>query len=73
MPQLDSEGKPYIELCNFLKIKDLAQTGGQAKVIIRNKEIKVNNVVETRNKLKLRNKDLVEFQGKKYIVVINEF
>ncbi len=73
MPQLDMQGKPYIELCNFLKIKSLAQTGGQAKLIIRDEQVKVNGVIEIRNKLKLRDKDVVEFEGKKYNVTIEEF
>lgn len=73
MPQLDHEGKPYIELCNFLKIKGLALTGGQAKIVIRNEQVKVNGVIDIRNKLKLRDKDTVEFEGKKYKVMMEEF
>ncbi len=58
----------YIELNTFLKINCLAQTGGQAKLMIQEKNIKVNNEVETRNKRKLRENDVVEFNGKKYTV-----
>ncbi|MBI3031877.1 RNA-binding S4 domain-containing protein [Candidatus Woesearchaeota archaeon] len=72
MPQIDHEGKPYIELCNFLKLKGLALTGGQAKIIIRNEQVKVNGVTETRNKLKLRHHDVVSYQNKTFKVNMDE-
>ena len=56
----------YIELNTFIKIKGLASTGGQAKNLIRQGSIKVNNVVETRNKRKLRAGDIVDFLGKQF-------
>jgi len=60
--------KDYIELNAFVKIKGFASTGGQAKVIIRSGAIKVNEIVETRNKKKLREGDVVEYVGKRFIV-----
>ncbi len=56
----------YIELNTFIKIKGLASTGGQAKNLIRQGSIKVNNVVETRNKRKLRAGDVVDFLGRQF-------
>jgi len=58
----------YIELNTFLKINLLATTGGQAKIIIRSGAIKVNSIVETQNKKKLREGDTVEYNGKTYRV-----
>jgi ribosome-associated protein len=58
----------YIELNAFVKVNGLANTGGQAKIIIRSGAIKVNNVVETQNKKKLVANDVVEFENTKYIV-----
>ena len=58
----------YIELCNFLKVKWLVPTGGQAKLIIRSGAVKVNGIVETRNKKKLRAGDVVEYKGKSFSV-----
>ncbi len=58
----------YIELNAFLKKLGLAATGGQAKMIIRAENVKVNGEVETRNKKKLRQNDVVEYNGKKYVV-----
>lgn len=41
-------GQPYIELNKLLKIMQLAQTGGHAKIMIQNEEVIVNDVIETR-------------------------
>ena len=45
--------EPYIELNSFLKIKNQATTGGQAKILIRSGTVLVNGQVETRNRKKL--------------------
>ena len=66
----DTTGE-YVELNAFLKKLGLAATGGQAKLIIRAENVKVNGEVETRNKRKLRDKDVVEYLGKKYAVALN--
>jgi ribosome-associated protein len=58
----------YIELNTFLKIKGLADTGGKSKVLIRSDKVKVNDVVETRNKRKLFAGDKVEYEGQKFVV-----
>ncbi len=58
----------YIELNAFLKLKNLAPTGGQAKVLIRSGKILVNGEVEMRNRRKLHAGDKVESDGKKYMV-----
>jgi len=59
----------YIELNAFLKVvAKVAATGGQAKVIIRDGSVKVNGQIELRNKRKLHATDIVEHQGKQYIV-----
>ena len=60
----------YIELNAFLKKMALATTGGQAKNIIRSNNVVVNGTVETRNRKKLHDKDIVEYDGKKYIVEV---
>lgn len=68
----DEKGQ-YIELGAFLKIKALATTGGQAKVLIRSGDIKVNGEVETRVKRKLRQGFVVEYKDKKFTVNLNDF
>ena len=58
----------HIELNVFLGKIGIAATGGQAKIIIRSGEIKVNKEPETRNKRKLHAGDVVEYLGKKHVV-----
>ena len=60
--------EPHIELNTFVKLKGLAPTGGQAKLLIRLGRVKVNGVVETRNRRKLTAKDAVEIDGKRLSV-----
>lgn len=60
--------KPYIELNSFLKIKNLATTGGQAKILIRSGAVLVNDQVETRNRKKLLAGDQVQISDTVLIV-----
>ena len=57
-----------IQLDQFLKFAGLADTGGQAKMMIRDGEVRVNGEVELRRGRKLRDKDEVEFDGDVYLV-----
>ncbi len=54
------EGQPFIPLNKLLQIIGIAQTGGHAKIIIQNKEVKVNGIVETRVRNKLVKSDLIK-------------
>ena len=60
--------EPFTDLNRFVKLIGLASTGGQAKLLIRSGAVKVNGEVETRNRKKLLAHDVVEVQGKKYVV-----
>lgn len=51
--------EPYIKLDQFLKWTGATATGGQAKVIIAEEQVKVNGQVETRRGRKLRKGDTV--------------
>ena len=54
------KGQPYIQLNNLLKFYQLAQTGGHAKIIIQNEEVRVNGTIETRIRKKLIASDEVQ-------------
>lgn len=58
----------FIELNTFIKLKNCASTGGQAKLLIRSGEILVNGEVETRNRKKLQIGDEVKYKEKVYVV-----
>ncbi len=60
----------YIKLDSFMKWRDLAETGGQAKLLIQNGEVRVNGKIETRRGRKLVNGDKVTFKGKTLTVEI---
>lgn len=59
------EGKDYIELNNLLKVTGLCGSGGIAKMVIADGLVKVDAVVETRKRCKIRPGQRVEFQGQK--------
>lgn len=63
----DEQGK-YIELADFLKVINLAGTGGQAKILIRAGAVLVDGKVETRLRKKLRHGNTIECKDKKYAV-----
>ncbi|MCF6348499.1 MAG: RNA-binding S4 domain-containing protein [Flavobacteriaceae bacterium] len=54
------EGQPFIPLNKLLQVLGIAQTGGHAKIIIQNKEVVVNGIIETRVRNKLVKSDLIE-------------
>jgi ribosome-associated protein len=56
----DSES---IKLDQFLKIKGVVDTGGQAKLLIQDGEVKVNGKVETRRGRKLIQGDRISTLG----------
>jgi ribosome-associated protein len=57
-----------IRLDQFLKLAQAAATGGQAKWMIQNGEVRVNGVVETRRGRKLHPGDTVEVRGDVLVV-----
>ncbi|QYE98028.1 S4 domain-containing protein YaaA [Paraclostridium sordellii] len=58
--KIDSE---FIKLDQFLKLVDVASTGGHAKFLIQEGLVKVNGEIETRRGKKLRSNDIVEVEG----------
>ncbi|MFO7151983.1 MAG: S4 domain-containing protein YaaA [Bacillota bacterium] len=57
-----------INLDQFLKWSGAVMTGGQAKLMIQQGQVKVNGEVETRRSRKLYPGDRVEFQGETFLV-----
>lgn len=50
----------YIELIKLLKAVGIAENGGHAQALVEDNVVKVNGVVETRKRAKLRAGDKVE-------------
>lgn len=59
---------PFIRLDAFLKLNDAVQTGGHAKLVIQEGEVRVNGEVCTQRGKKLHVGDTAEFQNVLYEV-----
>ena len=59
----NSPSQPYIKLDQFLKWQGIAQTGGEAKIIIKEGQVEVNGIEEIRRGRKLVTGDLVTVAG----------
>ena len=58
----------YIKLDSALKLSNLVSTGGHAKIIIQNGEVKLNGEVCLQRGKKLRNGDKVEYNNNLFII-----
>lgn len=58
--RIDTE---YIRLQDLLKLSGLAATGGMAKIVIQNGEVKVNGEVCTMRGKKMRAGDTADYDG----------
>lgn len=65
LKKIDTE---FIRLDSFLKMCDAVQTGGHAKIVIQDGEVKVNGEVCTSRGKKLRKGDNAEFERTVYKV-----
>jgi len=53
-----------IELCKLLKIANMVGGGGEAKTMISKGNVLVNNEVVVQKRKKIRNGDIIEYNGK---------
>lgn len=58
----------YIKLDQFLKYVGIAETGGHSKEIVKSGIVKVNDEIVLERGKKLRTGDVVEVEGKKFII-----
>ena len=59
---------PFIRLQDLLKFAGAVETGGEAKLLIQNGEVKVNGEACTQRGKKLRSGDRAELAGEIYVV-----
>lgn len=59
----------YIELIKLLKIANVVMSGGEAKMVVEDGLVHVNNEVELRKRKKIRPGDVVVFEGAQISVV----
>lgn len=58
----------YIRLDSLMKLSDLVVTGGHAKIVIQNGEVRVNGEVCTMRGKKMRNGDYLQYEDIKVVV-----
>lgn len=56
----------YITLGQFLKLADIIESGGEAKMFLANNEVKIDGEFDNRRGRKLRGGEIVEVRGAKY-------
>ena len=59
----------FIKLQQFLKYIDAVQTGGHAKILINNGNVKVNGEVEYKRGKKLYKDDIIEIDDEKFKII----
>lgn len=68
MEIFELDGHEYIELNNLLKTTGLSESGGRAKVVIAEGQVKVDGKVELRKRCKIRTGQIVEYEGQQVTV-----
>lgn len=63
MEEFELEGREFIELNKLLKVTGLCESGGRAKTLIADGQVRVDGEVELRKRCKLRNGQQIEFEG----------
>ncbi|GGM20520.1 RNA-binding S4 domain-containing protein [Deinococcus aerophilus] len=63
-----SEQQETIDLQDFLKLRGMVETGGEAKFRVQGGEVRLNGQIETRRRKKLRRGDIVEYAGQRVAV-----
>jgi len=64
MRQVEITKEP-VELYKILKFEGLVASGGEAKLVIEQGQVNVNNRVETRKRKKIISGDVIEFNNEK--------
>lgn len=59
----------YITLGQFLKYAEIVSDGIEAKIIIQDGLIKVNQEIEIRRGKKIRNGDIVSLKNESYLII----
>ncbi|SEL05604.1 ribosome-associated protein [Colwellia chukchiensis] len=62
IPRVDVSTQP-IELCKLLKIANMVGGGGEAKIVISEGYVLLNNQVEFQKRKKIYHDDIIEFNG----------
>lgn len=64
MREVEITSEP-VELYKILKFEGMVASGGEAKLVIEQAQVTVNDVVETRKRKKIVSGDVIEFNNEK--------
>jgi ribosome-associated protein len=59
-----------VELYKILKFESLVNSGGEAKIVIDDGLVRVNGDIELRRRRKIRENDIVDFDGVRLTMVL---
>lgn len=62
----------YIELNKLLKFENLVESGGHAKLVIADGQVRLNGKVVVQTRRKVREGDIVTLAGEQYQIVVVE-
>jgi len=68
MEEFQLQDRAFVELNDLLKLKGLCSSGGAAKTAIAGGLVKVDGNVELRKRCKIRQGQIVEFEGRQIAV-----
>ncbi|MFN2322093.1 MAG: RNA-binding S4 domain-containing protein [Trueperaceae bacterium] len=71
-PATDADGPEVLRLDDALKLAGVAGTGGQAKQLVQQGDVRVNGEIETRRKRKLVEGDVVEVGGESFEIALSD-
>ncbi len=72
VPARDADEADVLRLDDALKLAGVASTGGQAKQLIQQGDVRVNGEIETRRKRKLVEGDVVEVGGESFEIALSD-
>jgi len=67
--EFDLNGHEFVELNNLLKLTGICSSGGSAKMLIADGQVRVNGEVELRKRYKVRSGEIVEFAAQQVTVI----
>ena len=60
---------PYVTLGQFLKLADVIQSGGEAKLYLANNKVLINDEEDNRRGRKLKDGDIIKIKEKTYRII----
>lgn len=58
----------FITLGQFLKVADIIQSGGEAKMFLASNEVYINGELDVRRGRKLRENDVIKVDGEEFVI-----